>query len=426
MTRGAGLIADCHLWQALDSRGDPTVAATIEIGSASGTALAPAGASAGSHEALFRRDGGSAYGGRAVADHIARVHERVRAAVIGVDAADPWAVDGALRALDGDDRLADIGGHVGTAVSIAAWLAAASAQGVAPWQLLVGATARPPTLPLPMVNIVSGGAHAAGIIDIQDVLCVPVGAGSFAEAIEWCSRVRAGTRAVLAEAGFATALIADEGGLAAPFASDDDAIAAVVEGIARAGLQPGSDVAVALDVAATECFAGGQYRMAGQRVSSPEFVDRIRQWRQRYPLVSIEDGAAEDDDEGWALLAELRPETQVLGDDRYVTSPQRVLRGIERGEANAVLIKPNQAGTLARALDAIVAASGAGWASVVSARSGETEETWLADLAVGTGAGQIKVGSTMRSERTAKWNRLLWLEQTAGLPYAGRAALARG
>lgn len=426
MTRGAGLIADCHLWQALDSRGDPTVAATIEIGSASGTALAPAGASAGSHEALFLRDGGSAYGGRAVADHIARVQERVRAAVIGVDAADPWAVDGALRALDGDDRLADIGGHVGTAVSIAAWLAAASAQGVAPWQLLVGATARPPTLPLPMVNIVSGGAHAAGIIDIQDVLCVPVGAGSFAEAIEWCSRVRAGTRAVLAEAGFATALIADEGGLAAPFASDDDAIAAVVEGIARAGLQPGSDVAVALDVAASECFAGGQYRMAGQRVSSPEFVDRIRQWRQRYPLVSIEDGAAEDDDEGWALLAELRPETQVLGDDRYVTSPQRVLRGIERGEANAVLIKPNQAGTLARALDAIVAASGAGWASVVSARSGETEETWLADLAVGTGAGQIKVGSTMRSERTAKWNRLLWLEQTAGLPYAGRAALARG
>lgn len=426
MTRGAGLIADCHLWQALDSRGDPTVAATIEIGSASGTALAPAGASAGSHEALFRRDGGSAYGGRAVADHIARVQERVRAAVIGVDAADPWAVDGALRALDGDDRLADIGGHVGTAVSIAAWLAAASAQGVAPWQLLVGATARPPTLPLPMVNIVSGGAHAAGIIDIQDVLCVPVGAGSFAEAIEWCSRVRAGTRAVLADAGFATALIADEGGLAAPFASDDDAIAAVVEGIARAGLQPGSDVAVALDVAATECFAGGQYRMAGQRVSSPEFVDRIRQWRQRYPLVSIEDGAAEDDDEGWALLAELRPETQVLGDDRYVTSPQRVFRGIERGEANAVLIKPNQAGTLARALDAIVAASGAGWASVVSARSGETEETWLADLAVGTGAGQIKVGSTMRSERTAKWNRLLWLEQTAGLPYAGRAALARG
>lgn len=426
MTRGAGLIADCHLWQALDSRGDPTVAATIEIGSASGTALAPAGASAGSHEALFLRDGGSAYGGRAVADHIARVQERVRAAVIGVDAADPWAVDGALRALDGDDRLADIGGHVGTAVSIAAWLAAASAQGVAPWQLLVGATARPPTLPLPMVNIVSGGAHAAGIIDIQDVLCVPVGAGSFAEAIEWCSRVRAGTRAVLAEAGFATALIADEGGLAAPFASDDDAIAAVVEGIARAGLQPGSDVAVALDVAATECFAGGQYRMAGQRVSSPEFVDRIRQWRQRYPLVSIEDGAAEDDDEGWALLADLRPDTQVLGDDRYVTSPQRVLRGIARSEANAVLIKPNQAGTLARALDAIATASAAGWASVVSARSGETEETWLADLAVGTGAGQIKVGSTMRSERTAKWNRLLWLEQTAGLPFAGAAALARG
>lgn len=162
MTRGAGLIADCHLWQALDSRGDPTVAATIEIGSASGTALAPAGASAGSHEALFRRDGGSAYGGRAVADHIARVQERVRAAVIGVDAADPWAVDGALRALDGDDRLADIGGHVGTAVSIAAWLTAASAQGVAPWQLLVGATARPPTLPLPMVNIVSGGAPCRG------------------------------------------------------------------------------------------------------------------------------------------------------------------------------------------------------------------------------------------------------------------------
>lgn len=427
MARGdRATIADVRLWQALDSRGDPTVAATVVAGDGRAQALAPAGASAGSHEAVFLRDAGAEYRGRSVAGHISRVAGQVSAGLVGVDAADPWAVDTALRALDADDQLRRIGGHVGTAVSIAAWLAAAAHRQQEPWQVLAAAAETTPTLPLPMVNIISGGAHAGGMIDIQDVLCVPVGAGSVAEAVEWCARVRAGTREVLDDAGYTTALIADEGGLAAPFTSDEQAIEAVLSGIERCGLEPGREVTIALDVAATENHNDGWYRMAGRRADSAEFTARIRSWRERYPLSSIEDGAAEDDDAGWAQLALLRPGTQVLGDDRYATSPARLQRGVDLGEANAVLIKPNQAGTLARALSAMAVARRAGWATVVSARSGETEETWLADLAVGSGAGQIKVGSTMRSERTAKWNRLLWLETATDLPFAGSGALARG
>jgi enolase len=224
--------------------------------------------------------------------------------------------------------------------------------------------------------------------------------------------------------GFTTALVADEGGLAAPFDANERAIEAVVDGITRAGLLPGDQVSVALDVAATECQVPGGYRMGGETLTSAEFVDRVIGWRRQYPIVSIEDGAGEDDDAGWSRLGALCASTQVLGDDRYVTTVTRLRAGMAAGEANSVLVKPNQAGTLGQALQVLQEALDGGWAPVVSARSGETEETWLADLATGSGAGQIKVGSTMRSERTSKWNRLLYLEQAHDLPYAGAPALA--
>lgn len=418
-------ISEVLLWQALDSRGNPTVAARVVAGGGIGDALAPAGASAGSHEAIFIRDeSADEYSGRSVRAHIEAVSARVRDALIGRDADDPADVERALREVDPDPQLAVLGGNVGTAVSIAAWLAAANASNEEPWRWLANRTSAAPAIPLPMINIVSGGAHAGSMIDIQDVLVVPVGASSFAQALEWCWRVRAGTRAVLDDMGFTTALIADEGGLAAPFDANERAIEAVVDGITRAGLRPGDQVSVALDVAATECQVPGGYRMGGETLTSAEFVDRVIGWRREYPIVSIEDGAGEDDDEGWSRIATLVDSTQILGDDRYVTTVARLDMGIKRAEANSVLVKPNQAGTLEQALRVVQRALSVGWAPVVSARSGETEETWLADLATGTGAGQIKVGSTMRSERTAKWNRLLYLEQAHDLPYAGASALA--
>ncbi len=417
-------ITDVQLWQALDSRGNPTVAARVVAGRGVGDTLAPAGASAGSHEAIFIRDGNpNEYGGKSVRAHIEAVRARVRESLIGRDAGDPADVDAALRALDPDPQLTSLGGNVGTAVSIAAWLAAANAANEEPWRWLANRTSATPAIPLPMVNIISGGAHAGSMIDIQDVLVVPVGAKSFTQAIEWCWRVRAGTRAVLDDMGFTTALVADEGGLAAPFDANERAIEAVVDGIARAGLRPGDQVSVALDVAATECQVPGGYRLGGETLTSAQFVDRVIGWRREYPIVSIEDGVGEDDDEGWSRIATLVDSTQILGDDRYVTTVKRLDMGIGRAEANSVLVKPNQAGTLGQALRVVQRALSVGWAPVVSARSGETEETWLADLATGTGAGQIKVGSTMRSERTAKWNRLLYLEQAHDLAYAGAAAL---
>jgi len=418
-------ISDVRLWQALDSRGNPTIAARVTAGSGVGVALAPAGASAGSHEAIFIRDGNPGeYAGRSVRAHAAALQASVHDALIGQNAESPAHVDEALRGLDPDPQLRTLGGNVGTAVSVACWLAAADSARIEPWQWLAQRTSATASIPLPMVNIISGGAHAGSMIDIQDVLVIPVGATSFSEAIEWCWRVRAGTRAVLDDRGYTTALVADEGGLAAPFDANERAIEAVVEGIERAGLRPGDQVAIALDVAATECQVPGGYRLGGSDLSSQAFVDCVMGWRSLYPIVSIEDGAGEDDDDGWARLAGLVASTQVLGDDRYVTTVSRLEAGIARGEANSVLVKPNQAGTLEQALRVVDKALSVGWSPVVSARSGETEETWLADLATGTGAGQIKVGSTMRSERTAKWNRLLYLEQAHGLPYAGARALA--
>ena len=415
----AHLISSLEAWEALDSRGNPTIAVAVGVsGLAQGVALAPAGASAGSHEATFLRDGAPPYSGQSVREVIGRALPLVRSVWIGKDAEDPAALDAALRLIDPSPSWAALGGNFTTAATVAAWLALAHSQARAPWEVISEWTGRAPTLPVPMVNMVSGGAHAAGAVAIQDVLAIPHSSWRVEDAIETAWRVRKGTREVMTELGFPTALIADEGGLAAGFSSSEDAIKAVVEGVSRVGLVPGDDVGLALDVAANEFLGeGDRYQFEGETLSDAQLVAIISRWASTWPISSIEDPLAEDAD--WTTLAPLLMKTQIVGDDRYATSVDRLATGISRQEANSVLIKPNQAGTLWGALEAIRTGKEAGWGTIVSARSGDTEEQWLVDLAVGSGAGQIKVGSTMRSERTAKWNRMLELSARENLPYAG-------
>jgi enolase len=410
-------ITDVDVWEGLDSRGDPTITARVDIGDSFGQALAPAGASAGRHEAVFLRDGGVEYAGRSVCALADRVRPQLRDALIGRDAADPDGLDAALRAVDETTSWSGIGGNVVTAVTVAAWLALADAEHREPWEVIAAWTGAEPVLPMPMVNVISGGAHAGRAIDIQDVLVIPRRAQTAAEAIETAWHVRAATRTVLERDGFQTALVADEGGLAAPFAQNADAIAAVHRAIRELDQTPGSQIGIALDVAATQFEeTPGRYRLDGEVRTNVEIVDTLSEWCTRFGIVSLEDPLGEDDD--WSSLRSMLTATQVIGDDRYATSVERLAQGIERHEANAVLIKPNQAGSLFGALRALLLARESGWATVVSARSGETEDDWLVDLAVGSGAGQLKVGSTMRSERTAKWNRLLTLAHRSNLPFA--------
>jgi len=415
----SAVISGVALWQALDSRGNPTVACRVSLDSGhSAKALAPSGASAGSHEAPFIRDGSTDYEGASVAAHLRSLSADIESGLVGVGVANPESIDQALREIDGSDRWSRIGGHVGTAVSVAAWLAYSAEQGLEPWQVIDEWTNASPSLPVPMVNIVSGGAHAAAAVDIQDVLVIPSGATSSEAAIESAWRVRRGTQAVMTGQGFATALIADEGGLAASFADNEAAIRAVAEGVKEAGYALGTDAHLALDIAANEfALDRGGYRLDGQEISSGALLEAIAGWCARYSVASIEDPLSEDDD--WGVVPGALGNYRVVGDDRYATSTTRLREGINRGEANTVLIKPNQAGSLWSALQALETAQAAGWHTIVSARSGDTEESWLADLAVGSGAGQIKVGSTMRSERTAKWNRLLELSALTSLPYHG-------
>ena len=423
MTRIERLLA----YEALDSRGSPTVACVVRLADgAEGEAIVPSGASTGTHEAHERRDGGDRYAGKGVRGAVAAVNGEIAAAVRGLDAADQQSLDEHLRALDGTPSLERLGANAVLSVSLCCAIATARSEGVPLWSSL--APGCPPLLPLPMVNVVSGGAHAAGAIDIQDVLVVPVGAGSFAEAIEWASRVRAGTAEELRARGHAVSLVADEGGLAAPLRSSREAIEVVVRGIERAGLEPGREAAIALDVAATELGDGERgYVLAaeGRRLDTGELVAEIRAWADAFPIVSIEDPLGEDDALWPGVTHLLGGHLQLVGDDRFVTSAARLRAGVTGGVANAVLVKPNQCGTLSEALEVVRIAQEAGYATVVSARSGETEDSWLSDLAVGWRAGQIKVGSTQRSERTAKWNRLLRIEaEEPSATYAGRAALA--
>ena len=410
------LIEHVLAWEALDSRGTPTVACAVRLaGGAEGEAIVPSGASTGTHEAHERRDGAARYGGKGVRGAVQALHDEIAPALIGRDASDQAAIDGTLRGLDGTPDLHRLGANAVLAVSIACALATARAEGVPLWQLL--APDEPPLLPMPMVNVISGGAHAGRLLDVQDFLVVPVGAASFAEAIEWAARVRAAAAYELRLLGHETSLVADEGGLAARLPSNRAALELLTAAIERSGLAPGTEAAIAVDVAATQLLGPDGYTLAseGRSLRAAELVEEIAIWCDAFPIISVEDALGEDDAAGWRLLTDrLGGRVQLLGDDLFVTSPARVQAGIREGVANAVLVKPNQVGTLTDARRVVEIAHDAGYATVLSARSGETEDAWLADLAVGWRTGQIKVGSTMRSERTAKWNRLLRIEAEHG------------
>jgi enolase len=417
-------------WEALDSRGNPTVAAEVALqGGARGTATVPSGASTGTYEARELRDGGTRYGGKGVRAAVANANGPLAQAVHGIDAAKQESVDAALREADGTASFSRLGANAVLAISLASALAAAAATGQ-PLYRAAAAENATTVLPLPMVNIISGGAHAGRSLDIQDLLVVPVGAESFAGAIEMAWRVRRGTAEALDACGLPTALIADEGGLGPALTANRSALQVLREGIERAGLTPGKDAAIAIDIAATQFYdpGTGRYRLGleNREVSALEWVAEMAEWCRNFPIVSLEDPLADQDWANWPAAAAGLSGIQLLGDDLFVTDSARLARGIDDGIANAVLVKPNQTGTLTDAAHVVDQARAARFATVLSARSGETEDSWLADLAVAWQTRQIKVGSTMRSERTAKWNRLLRIEAELGdqATYAGITGLA--
>jgi enolase len=416
-------------WEALDSRGTPTVACEVRLaGGATGAAIVPSGASTGRHEAAELRDGGERYVGRGVLTAVSHVTGVLAEAVRGLDGCDQATVDAALVATDASADLRTVGANAVLAVSVATANAAASAVGRPLYQAVLDPDSAP-LLPMPMINVISGGAHAGGAIDIQDVLVVPIGATSFREALEWAWRVRRGTAEVAVECGLSAALVADEGGLAFPLPSNRSAFDLIVEGMGRAGLNPGTDVAIAVDIAATQFVENGQYRLRTEDrlLTSAEFVAELADWARQYPIVSFEDVLGEDDWDGWRDATPELGAVQLLGDDLFTTNETRLRRGIDSDTANAVLVKPNQIGTLSQAREVVRLAQKSAYRTVLSARSGETEDSWLADLAVGWRTGQIKVGSTTRSERTAKWNRLLRIEHDLGpaAEFAGAQAIMR-
>jgi enolase len=419
-------------WEALDSRGNPTVACEVHLsGGATGSAIAPSGASTGSHEAHELRDGASRYGGKGVQRAVANVSAVLADAITGLDASDQHSIDDALRAADGTANLCRLGANAILALSLASLKAAAAAAGEPLWRFALDATQPKIELPMPMINIISGGAHAGRALDIQDVLVVPIGAEAFSQALEWVDRVRRATAAELAELGYPTALVADEGGFGPDLPSNRSALEVVTTAIERAGFSPGNDVALALDIAASQFYdeRSRRYILAAEdrELSADEWARELAGWCSSFPMISIEDGMAEDDWDGWAVLTKaIGSTTQIVGDDLFTTNSERLQYGISRGVANAVLVKPNQIGTVSDTHALIHAAKNAGYATVISARSGETEQSWLADLSVAWRTGQIKVGSLARSERTAKWNRLLRLEAELHdvALFAGRSGIA--
>ena len=412
-------IQTIHAREILDSRGNPTVEAEIVLASgAHGRAAVPSGASTGAHEAVELRDGDpNRYDGKGVKKAVAHVNGEIARAMAGADAADQAALDARLVELDGTPNKARLGANAILAVSMAAARAAAANRGVPLYVHLGSAASR--TLPVPQMNILNGGAHADNSVDIQEFMVVPVGAASFAEGLRAGAEVFHALRRRLVAAGYATA-VGDEGGVAPDLGSNAEALDEILAAIEAAGYRPGEDVALALDCAATELYdrESGRYVFAGSGEgarSSEELVEMYADWVDRYPIVSIEDGLDEDDWEGWRrLTGRLGTRVQLVGDDLFVTNVDRLRRGIEGGIANSILIKLNQIGTVSETLEAISMATGAGYASVISHRSGETEDTFIADLAVATEAGQIKTGSACRSERVAKYNRLLRIEEELG------------
>jgi enolase len=403
--------------QVLDSRGNPTVEAEVRLVSgAVGRAIVPSGASTGEHEAVELRDGEKKrYLGKGVLKAVENVNREIAGALANFNAADQAALDRKMIDLDGTKNKGRLGANAILAVSMAAARAAASEYGLPLYRYLGGAAAN--TLPVPMMNILNGGAHADNNVDFQEFMVMPVGAPSFSEALRWGVEVFHTLKGVLKKRGYSTA-VGDEGGFAPSVKSNVEAIEVVLEAIQQAGYNPGEQIAIALDPAASELYKDGKYvfkKSDESAKSSEEMVRYWAKWAKDYPIVSIEDGLAEDDWDGWAMLTkELGGKIQLVGDDLFVTNVERLQRGIDKGIANSILIKVNQIGTVSETLDAIDLARRNAYTSVISHRSGESEDTFIADLAVATGAGQIKTGSASRTDRVAKYNQLLRIEEALG------------
>ncbi|MEX1145631.1 MAG: phosphopyruvate hydratase [Acidimicrobiia bacterium] len=422
-------IVDVIAREILDSRGNPTVEVEVELLSgARGRASVPSGASTGAYEALELRDGGDRYRGKGVRSAVDHVHEEICDVVTGLDALDQRLIDDELCTLDGTPAKSRLGANAILGVSLAVTKAAADECDLPVYRYLGGADAH--VLPMPLMNVINGGAHADSNVDVQEFMLMPVGAASFGEALRWGSETYHALRELLHARGWNTAL-GDEGGFAPDLPSNEEAVTLLIEAIEAAGLTPGDEMALAVDVASTEIFADGRYRLEGEgkEFTSDEFAEFLAGLCERYPILSVEDGMAEDDWDGWATLTKrIGDRVQLVGDDVFVTNPERVREGIDRGVANSILVKVNQIGTLTETLDTMLLGRRHGYTSVMSHRSGETEDTTIADLAVATNCGMIKAGAPARTDRTAKYNQLLRIEEEldAGAAYLGGEALARG
>ncbi len=411
----------------LDSRGNPTVEVEVELETgARGRACVPSGASTGAHEAVELRDGGTRYGGKGVENAVRNVNSEIRDAVVGLEALDQRGLDDALNVLDGTENKARLGANAILGVSLAVAKAAADELGLPLWRSVGGANAH--VLPVPMLNVINGGAHADSNVDFQEFMFMPVGAASFGEGLRWGTECYHALKQVLKDQSLATAL-GDEGGFAPNLPSNEEAVKLLVRAVEAAGYQPGSEIVIALDVASTEFFRDGRYHLEGEgaEYTPAEFADVLADLVDRYPIVSIEDGMAEDDWDGWKALTDtVGHRCQLVGDDLFVTNADRLASGIDRGVANSILVKVNQIGTLTETLDTVGLATRSGYTVVMSHRSGETEDTSIADLAVATNCGQIKTGAPARSDRVAKYNQLLRIEEQLGMQaaYWGGAALA--
>ena len=422
----ATIIEDVYAREVLDSRGNPTVEVTVSLlGGARGVAIVPSGASTGAHEAVELRDGDpQRYGGKGVLMAVGNVNEALQDALTGLDALDQVGIDEQMIALDGTDNKGHLGANAILGVSLALARASAEALDLPLYRYIGGVAAR--TLPVPMMNVLNGGKHAENSTDMQEFMILPVGAPTFAEATRWCAEVYQSLKKVLHDKKLNTN-VGDEGGFAPSLGSNREALDMLVAGIEKAGYKPGEQIFLGMDPAASEFYKDGKYHLEreGKVLAASELISLYEQWLDAYPIISIEDGLAEDDWEGWAELTKrLGGRIQLVGDDIFVTNTTRLARGIQEGVANSILVKLNQIGSLTETLASVEMAKQAGYSAVISHRSGETEDTTIADVAVATNAGQIKTGAPARSERVAKYNRLMAIEQELGetARYGGFAA----
>ncbi|TVX99145.1 phosphopyruvate hydratase [Cohnella terricola] len=420
------MITDVYAREVLDSRGNPTVEVEVRLESgALGSAIVPSGASTGAYEAVELRDGDkSRYLGKGVLKAVENVNSIIAPEIIGYDALDQVEIDQKMLELDGTPNKGKLGANAILAVSMAVARAAAEALDVPLYTYLGGFNAK--TLPVPMMNIVNGGAHADNNVDVQEFMVLPVGLPTFSEALRAGTEIFHALKAVLKAKGLNTA-VGDEGGFAPNLGSNEEALSTIIEAIKQAGYKPGEDIFLGMDVASTEFFKDGKYHLEGEGKSftPAEFVDLLASWVDKYPIITIEDGCSEDDWEGWKLLTDkLGGKVQLVGDDLFVTNTERLADGIEKGVGNSILVKVNQIGSLTETFDAIEMAKRAGYTAVISHRSGESEDSTIADIAVATNAGQIKTGAPSRTDRVAKYNQLLRIEDRLGstAKYAGKAA----